>query len=113
MRLSEIRDILGARVLWGEDLLDREVLSACGSDFMSDVLAFVKNQALLLTGLVNPQVVRTADMLEMNCIVFVRGKVPDETILEMARERDIVVMTSEKPMFIACGLLYTTGLAGE
>ena len=85
----------------------------CGSDFMSDVLAYVKDQALLLTGLVNPQVVRTAEMMDMKCIVFVRGKVPDETILEMARERDIVVMTSEKPMFIACGLLYTTGLAGE
>ena len=74
MRLSKIRDILEATVLWGEEELDREVLSACGSDFMSDVLAYVKNQALLLTGLVNPQVVRTADMLEMKCIIFVRGK---------------------------------------
>ena len=113
MRLSDIKTILHAEVLWGEEHLDREVFSACGSDFMSDVLAFVKNQALLLTGLVNPQVVRTAEMMDMKCIVFVRGKVPDETILEMARERDIVVMSSEKPMFIACGLLYTTGLAGE
>ena len=65
------------------------------------------------TGRPMPPVVRTAEMMDMKCIVFVRGKVPDETILEMARERDIVVMTSEKPMFIACGLLYTTGLAGE
>ena len=113
MRLSQIKDILDATVLWGEEHLDLEVLSACGSDFMSDVLAYVKDQALLLTGMVNPQVVRTAEMMDMKCIVFVRGKVPDETILEMARERDIVVMTSEKPMFIACGLLYTTGLAGE
>ena len=55
MRLAEIKGILNATVLWGEDKLDREVFSACGSDFMSDVLAFVKNQALLLTGLVNPQ----------------------------------------------------------
>ena len=113
MRLSDIKTILHAEVLWGEEHLDREVKSACASDFMSDVLAYVKDQALLLTGMVNPQVVRTAEMMDMKCIVFVRGKVPDETILEMARERDIVVMTSEKPMFIACGLLYTTGLAGE
>ena len=113
MKLREIRDILEATVLCGEESLDLEVFDACGSDFMSDVLAYVKDQALLLTGMVNPQVVRTAEMMDMKCIVFVRGKVPDETILEMARERDIVVMTSEKPMFIACGLLYTTGLAGE
>ena len=84
MRLSEIQTILHAEVLWGEEHLDREVFSACGSDFMSDVLAFVKNQALLLTGLVNPQVVRTADMVEMKCIVFVRGKVPGPDILALA-----------------------------
>ena len=113
MRLSEIRDILGAKVLWGEELLDREVLSACGSDFMSDVLAFVKNQALLLTGLVNPQVVRTADMVEMKCIVFVRGKVPGPDILALAEERDIVVMTCPKRMYEACGLLYSNGLRGN
>ena len=113
MYLREIRRILDAKVLCGEENLGWEAHAACASDCMSDVLAYVKDQALLLTGMVNPQVVRTAEMMDMKCIVFVRGKVPDETILEMARERDIVVMTSEKPMFIACGLLYTTGLAGE
>lgn len=113
MRLSEIKRILNAEVLWGEDRLDREVISACGSDFMSDVLAFVKNQALLLTGLVNPQVVRTADMLEMKCIIFVRGKVPGQSIVDLARERGIVVMTSPKRMYEACGLLYYNGLRGN
>ena len=113
MQLSQIREILKARVLWGEDRLDREVFSACGSDFMSDVLAFVKNQALLLTGLVNPQVVRTADMVEMKCIVFVRGKVPGADILALAEERDIVVMTCPKRMYEACGLLYSNGLRGN
>ena len=113
MKLSEIRDILNATVLCGEEHLDREVLSACGSDFMSDVLAYVKNQALLLTGLVNPQVIRTADMVEMKCVVFVRGKAPDESILELARDRDIVVMTSALRMYTACGLLYHNGLRGE
>ena len=98
MRLSDIKTILHAEVLWGEEHLDREVFSACGSDFMSDVLAFVKNQALLLTGLVNPQVVRTADMVD---------------ILSLAEERDIVVMTCPKRMYEACGLLYSNGLRGN
>ena len=106
MLLSEVREILKADILTGEENLDREVTSACGSDFMSDVLAYVKNQALLLTGLVNPQVVRTADMMDMKCICFVRGKMPDESVLELARERDIVIMCS--PM-----RLYTAGLRGE
>lgn len=113
MKLSEIRDILGAAVLSGGDCLEREVFSACGSDFMSDVLAYVKDQALLLTGLVNPQVVRTADMMEMKCIVFVRGKRPDASILELAADRDIVVMSSARRMYEACGLLYLNGLRGN
>lgn len=112
MTLREIRDILEADVLCGRDQLDTQVLSACGSDFMSDVLAYVKNQAMLLTGLVNPQVVRTADMMDMVCIVFVRGKVPGEGILELAAARDIAVLTTEKTMFSACGLLYEKGLRG-
>lgn len=79
---------------------------------MSDVLAYVKNQALLLTGLVNPQVIRTAEMMDMQCIVFVRGKVPDENMLAMAADREILVMTTEHPMYISCGLLYSNGLVG-
>ena len=113
MELFEIRDILNATVLCGEEYLDREVRSACASDFMSDVLAYVKDQAVLLTGMVNPQVVRTAEMMDMKCIIFVRGKMPGEDILELARGREIVVMRSEMRMFMACGLLYSRGLAGE
>ena len=113
MYLREVRDILSATVLSGEESLELEVHSACGSDFMSDVLAYVKDQALLLTGLVNPQVVRTADMMDMKCIVFVRGKRPDEAILKLARERDIVVMATALPMYPACGKLYLAGLRGE
>lgn len=113
MYLSEVKEILDAKVLCGEELLDQEIHSACGSDFMSDVLAYVKNQALLLTGMMNPQVVRTAEMMDMKCIVFVRGKQPDESILQLARERNIVVMASPKRLYTACGLLYANGLAGE
>ena len=110
MKLKEVRDILNAEVLCGEELLDTEVRSACGSDLMSDVLAYVKNHAMLLTGLVSPQVVRTAEMMDMNCVIFVRGKQPDENILNLARDRDMVVLATKERMYNACGLLYSSGL---
>ena len=113
MKMKEILTLLGGRLLCGAPQDDHEFTSAFASDMMSDVLAFVKNQALLLTGLVNPQVVRTADMVEMKCIVFVRGKVPGPDILSLAEERDIVVMTCPKRMYEACGLLYSNGLRGN
>ena len=113
MKLSVVREILNAKVLTGQESLDREVMSACGSDFMSDVLAYVKNQALLLTGLVNPQVVRTADMMDMKCICFVRGKTPDDELLALAADRGLVVMSSPLRMYDACGKLYINGLNGE
>ena len=79
---------------------------------MSDVLAYVKDQSVLLTGLVNPQVVRTAEMMDMPCVVFVRGKKPDETIVALAKDRGIVLMSTPHRMFTACGLLYQNGLKG-
>ena len=112
MNVNDIKEILGAEVICGADLLDTPVNAACGSDMMSDVLAFVKEQAVLLTGLVNPQVVRTAEMMDMHCIIFVRGKTPDEQIIELAKDRDIVLMTTGMRMFSACGKLYEAGLKG-
>ena len=112
MTVKEIIDILGGYMNYGEDLLDREVFTACGSDMMSDVLAFVKEQAVLLTGLVNPQVVRTAEMMDMSCIVFVRGKSPDLSMIELAEQRDIVLIGTELEMFTSCGRLYAHGLRG-
>ena len=112
MTVREARDILGARVLVGEEFLDREVKSACGSDMMSDVLAFSKDHSILITGLCNPQVIRTAEMLDIVCIIFVRGKKPDEPMLQMAKERDLVVMATGHRMFSACGMLYEAGLHG-
>ena len=112
MKVNEIKEILNATVICGEEFLDREVFTACGSDMMSDVLAFVKEQAVLLSGLVNPQVVRTAEMMDMQCIVFVRGKNPDESIIDLARDRDIVLLSTDEGMFVACGKLYAKGLRG-
>ena len=110
MKISDIMDLLEAEVLCGEEHLDREVYSACGSDMMSDVLAYVKDQAVLLTGLVNPQVVRTAEMMDMVCIVFVRSKAPTAEMIELARESNMVLMKSKKRMYEACGKLYASGL---
>ncbi len=114
MKICDIQRLLGANVLCCEENLGKHVYAACGSDMMSDVLAFVKDQAVLLTGLVNPQVVRTAEMMDMVCIVFVRGKIPGSEILDLAKESGIVVMTCDKRMYEACGILYGNGLgAGE
>ena len=111
MKVHDIVDILAAEIVHEADM-DAEILSACGSDMMSDVLAFVKDQSVLLTGLVNPQVVRTADMMDMHCIVFIRGKSPDQTIIDLAEERGITLLKSKYRMFTACGKLYDAGLRG-
>lgn len=112
MKISEIKSILNAELICGEEFLDNEVFTACGSDMMSDVLAYVKEQAVLLSGLVNPQVVRTAEMMDMKCIVFVRGKRPDIDMIDLAVDRDIVLLGTSLEMFTACGLLYKAGLKG-
>ncbi len=112
MKISVLMEILEAKLLTPDADLERDVHDACGSDMMSDVLAYVKDQGVLLTGLNNPQVVRTADMMDMVCIVFVRGKQPDQTILDLANSRDIAVLSSELTLFTACGLLYKNGLRG-
>ena len=112
MKISDVRDILNADVICGGEHLDRDVYSACGSDMMSDVLAFVKDQAVLLTGLCNPQAIRTAEMMDMRCIVFVRSKRPNEMMISMAEDDGIVMMATTMRMYDACGTLYTNGLIG-
>ena len=113
MKISAIQELLDAKVLCSEDSLDKEVYSACGCDLMSDVLAFVKDQAVLLTGLVNPQVIRTAVMMDMVCVVFVRSKAPSEEMLELARDSGIVIMSTDKKLYESCGLLYSNGLGAH
>ncbi len=110
MKISKVAEILKAQVCVGQEHLDEDVASACGSDLMSDVLAYVKNQAVLLTGLVNPQVIRTAEMMDMRCVVFVRNKIPSQIMLDLARDCKIVVLMTDLRMYEACGLLYANGL---
>lgn len=112
MTVQEVCEILKAQVICGHEHMNRELHAACGSDMMSDVLAFVKDQSVLLTGLCNPQVIRTAEMMDIICIVFVRGKYPDDTMIEMANECEIVMLSTEYRMFSACGMLYANGLRG-
>ena len=112
MTLQEVKNILEAHTFCGEENLDQEVHTAFACDFMSDVLAFAQDQPLLLTGLVNPQVIRTAEMMDVPCIVFVRGKAPDAAMMEMANERGILLMGTQKTMYLSCGLLYNAGLIG-
>ena len=113
MNVGDIQKILKADLICGnEDQLEYEVQTACGSDMMSDVLAFVKNQSVLLTGLNNPQVVRTAEMMDMRCIIFVRGKCPTPEMIALAEEGRIVLLSTKLRMYEACGRLYVSHLAG-
>jgi len=112
MTIADVRDILEATVLVGEDRMEDPVDTACGSDLMSDVLAFVKDKTVLITGLINTHVVRTSEMLDITCIVFARGKQPNAEILEMAEETGITVMCTEMTTYTACGELYIHGLPG-
>ena len=113
MKISQIQELLNAEVVCGEYQLDREVNSACGSDMMSDVLAYVKDQAVLLTGLVNSQVIRTAEMMDMVCVVFVRSKVPTEEMVKLAKDHGMVLLKTRKRMYEACGKLYAAGLGAK
>lgn len=113
MKIVTIKELLEAEVVCNEQMLGEHVYSACGSDMMSDVLAYVKDQAVLLTGLVNPQVVRTAVMMDMRCIVFVRSKRPSPEMVRLAEESGLVVLATNKRMYEACGILYSNGLIGN
>ena len=113
MTIKDVRDILDGEVLVGEENLGNPVDTACGSDLMSDVLAFVKDKTILITGLTNVHVIRTAEMLDIHCIVFARGKVPGEDVLNEARELGIVVLTTRHTTFTTCGLLYEAGIRGN
>lgn len=112
MTVKEVCDTLDAKVICGQQYMEKDVHTACGSDMLSDVLAFVKDQSVLLTGLCNQQVIRTAEMMDIICIVFVRGKGPDRAMIELANEQGIVILTTSHRMFSACGLLYERGLRG-
>ncbi len=112
MTLAEVKEILDGEVIHGGNLDHREVQMGCGCDLMSDVLRFIKPNSLLLTGLTHAQVVRTAEMADINAICFVRGKKPDAEIIRLAKENGIWLLATRLPLFESCGKLYRAGLPG-
>jgi len=113
MKLREIIQILDAETLFNvHDKLDVDVKMACGCDLMSDVLSFIKSKALLLTGLTTAQVIYTAENSEVDVVCFVRGKKPGREIMNLAKEKDIILIATKHPLFESCGLLYKHGLKG-
>ena len=112
MTIGEMKKLLDADMLFGEELLDLDAEFVFSSDMMSDVLAFADQCSVLITGLCNPQVVRTAEMLDIACIVFVRGKMPDENIIALARGKGMAILATKHFMFTTCGILYEHGLRG-
>lgn len=112
MKLSEIKNLLDAEVLTGVNRLEYDVKYIFGCDLMSDVLSFVTGETVLLTGLTNIQSIRTAEMMDIKCIIYVRGKRPDNLVISLAEEKGICLMCTNHIMFTACGILYNNGLQG-
>jgi len=112
MKLDQVMEILNAKVYTEVAFDGIEINAACGADLMSDALAFGENKGLLLTGLNNPQCIRTAEMMDIHCVMLVRGKEPDEALVALANEKSIVVMKTDFSMYSACGRLYEAGLPG-
>lgn len=112
MKLSEIKEILKAEVLSGHEQMETTVFAGGGADMMSDVLSAVAKESVLLSGLTTEDVVRTAKISGVRAIVFVRGKVPDEKVMELAKNYDMPVMTTRYSLFVSCGRLYMGGLRG-
>ena len=110
MTLDELVKLIYGHVLTDNVDLTVEVEGGCGAGLMSDVLASIQPNAVLLTGLCNPQVVRTAQMADVAAIIFVRGKVPTQDIIDLANDEQIPLITAPYGMFELCGRLYKAGL---
>ena len=112
MKLREVKEILEADVIVGEEKLDMEVKTAFGADLMSDVMAFAKEGSLLLTGLTNAQVIKTAATRHIAAIILVRGKEPSLEAINMAKELQIPILTTQYILFETAGRLYAQGIVG-
>lgn len=113
MTLADIKDILNADIIVGDDKLNLEVSTGFAADLMSDVLAFAKEGTILLTGLTNPLVVRTAETLDLRAIVFVRGKRPSPDAVKLAQEKNIPLLGTRYILFETCGRLFAAGMRGS
>ena len=114
MKVSDIKEMLDGRFLTEEteEIMEHVITRAYASDLMSEVLAYTLENAVLVTGLNNPQVVRTSEMMDIPLIVFVRAKEPSEEMINMAKKTGIHIMTTNHSMFNCCGILHSAGLLG-
>ena len=112
MKVEEIAQLLKAEVHYLPEGFDTDITSAGASDLMSDVLAYVAHDILLITGLQSPQVIRVAHLMDITAVLFSRGKVPDKEILDEAREVGIAVLSTEYTTFTSCGILHRAGIRG-
>jgi predicted transcriptional regulator len=112
MDLKTVLAVLDGKVLSQRADLAAEARHGCGADLMSDVLAYARSGAVLMTGLTHPQVVRTAEMAGIAALVFVRAKQPPQETLDLAEEIGIPLLSTRYTMFEACGRLYDAGLPG-
>ena len=112
MTLNEIKQILGAEEISDSGSAGKEIDTVCGCDLMSDVLTLNKSNSLLLTGLTNPQVIRTVEMADIEAVYFVRGKHPQTETIALAKEKQIPLLVTRLPMFEYCGTLYAEGICG-
>ncbi|NLC63301.1 MAG: anti-sigma regulatory factor [Thermoanaerobacterales bacterium] len=113
MKLSEIKELLHAEVLYGENFLDIDIDNACGTELISSILEDTKTKAVLLTGLTHFQVIQTASLTGFAAIVFVRGKLPSEEVVDMAKSEKIPILSTKLPLFETCGILFSAGLRGK
>lgn len=112
MKIAEVLQIVEGRAVTANVDLNLDVCVGCAADLMSDVLAFPCEGALLLSGLINPQVVRTAEVAGVAVLLIVRGKTPPQETIVLAEEKRIPLLTTHLTMFEACGRLYQAGLTG-
>ncbi|KUG21859.1 drtgg domain-containing protein [hydrocarbon metagenome] len=112
MKLYEVKEILDADVIVGTEKLDMEVKTAFGADLMSDVLAFAKPGSLLLTGLTNDQIIKTAATRNIAAIILVRGKQPSSEAINAAKELQIPILATKYILFETAGILYSKGIVG-
>jgi hypothetical protein len=115
VNIHKIKELLNCEVVCGEEFMNNKVKMGCGCDLMSHVLAHIVHDngtVLLLTGLTNPQVIYTCDAVDIKVICFVRGKMPEQDVIELAKERNMILLCTNLPMFESCGKLYKEGLIG-
>ncbi|MDK2823633.1 MAG: hypothetical protein PWQ67_1090 [Clostridia bacterium] len=110
MQLNQLKELLKCEVLTNEDKLDIEVKQICAAELMSNVLTCIGTNTLLITGLNNMQVIRTAEMSDIPAVIFIQGRKPNAEVIKLAQDKGIVILVTEYSLFTSCGILYASGL---